>query len=38
MLLVGHLYLRREESTEKALAEIPFGVKALLGLDRIWPV
>jgi uncharacterized phiE125 gp8 family phage protein len=38
LLLVGHLYLRREESTEKALAEIPFGVKALLGLDRIWPV
>jgi uncharacterized phiE125 gp8 family phage protein len=38
LLLVGHLYLRREESTEKALAEIPFGVKALLSLDRIWPV
>jgi uncharacterized phiE125 gp8 family phage protein len=38
LLLIGHLYERREQSVEKALSEIPFGVKALLGLDRIWPV
>jgi len=38
LLLIGHLYERREQSTEKALSEIPFGVKALLGLDRVWPM
>jgi uncharacterized phiE125 gp8 family phage protein len=38
LLIIGHLYERREQSTEKALSEIPFGVKALLGLDRVWPV
>jgi len=38
LLLIGHLYAHREESTEKALQSIPFGVKALLSLDRIWPV
>ena len=38
LLLIGHLYEHREQSTEKALSEIPFGVKALLGLDRVVPV
>jgi uncharacterized phiE125 gp8 family phage protein len=38
LLIVGHLYEQREQSVEKALSEIPFGVKALLSLDRIWPV
>ena len=38
LLLVGHLYENREAGTERALQEIPFGVKALLGLDRVMPV
>ena len=38
LLIIGHLYIRREESTEKVLSEIPLGVKVLLGLDRIWPI
>jgi uncharacterized phiE125 gp8 family phage protein len=33
-LIVSHLYENREASAEKALSEIPFGVKALLGIDR----
>jgi uncharacterized phiE125 gp8 family phage protein len=33
-LLVAHLYENREASVEKALSEIPFGVKILLGIDR----
>lgn len=37
-LLVGHLYENREATVERALVETPFAVKALLGLDRIWPV
>lgn len=38
LLLVGHLYQNREETVERALSEIPFGVRALLGLDRVWPI
>lgn len=38
LLIIGHLYERREESAEKVLSEIPLGVKALLGLDRIYPI
>jgi uncharacterized phiE125 gp8 family phage protein len=38
MLLVGHLYENREETVEKALQKIPFGVTALLGMDRVVPV
>lgn len=37
LLIIGHLYIRREESTEKVLSEIPLGVKSLLSIDRIWP-
>jgi uncharacterized phiE125 gp8 family phage protein len=33
-LLVSHLYENREASAEKTLSEIPFGVKAILGMDR----
>lgn len=38
LLLIGHLYENREASTERALSEIPFGVKALLGMDRVVPI
>ena len=38
LLLVGHLYECREASIDKALSEIPFGVKALLGIDRGVPI
>ena len=34
-LLIGHLYENREAGTERALQEIPFGVKTLLGMDRV---
>lgn len=34
LLLVGHMYQNREAGTEKALSEIPFGVDALLSLER----
>jgi len=37
LLLVGHLYKNRESTVEQALTEIPFGVKSLLGLDRVVP-
>lgn len=33
-LLTGHLYENREASTPTALQDIPFGIKALLGMDR----
>jgi uncharacterized phiE125 gp8 family phage protein len=38
LLLIGHLYSNRESTIDKALNEIPFGVKALLGIDRVVPV
>jgi uncharacterized phiE125 gp8 family phage protein len=38
LLLVGHLYENREAGIDKALQEIPFGVKALLSLDRVVPL
>lgn len=34
LLLVGHLYANREATREKALAEIPLGVDALIGRHR----
>jgi uncharacterized phiE125 gp8 family phage protein len=34
LLLIGHLYEHREETTEKALQNIPFGVDCFLGLFR----
>ncbi len=38
LLLVGHLYENREASIDKALSEIPFGVKALLDMNRVVPI
>lgn len=42
LLLIGHLYMNREavhvSSSGTSIAEVPFAVKALLGLDRVWPV
>jgi uncharacterized phiE125 gp8 family phage protein len=38
LLLIGHLYDNREAGIDKALQEIPFGVKALLSLDRVFPL
>lgn len=38
LLLIGHLYENREASMEKNLNEIPFGVKALLDLNRVVPI
>lgn len=35
-LLAGHLYEHREQTVERALAEIPLGIYALLDLKRIW--
>ena len=35
LLIVGHLYENREDSTEKSLANIPMGAKALLSMDRV---
>ncbi len=37
-LLVGHLYEHREATSDDELPEVPFAVKALLGLERIWPL
>ncbi len=37
-LLVGHLYENREDTVERTLENIPFGVKALLGMNRKWNV
>lgn len=34
MLLVAHWYANREQGSEKAIQDIPFGVNALLWLDR----
>lgn len=36
-LLIGHLYENREAGVEKALQEIPFGVKSLLWQERVVP-
>lgn len=38
LLLIGHLYENREAGAERALSEIPFGVKALLDLNRVVPI
>jgi len=38
LLLIGHLYENREAGIDSALQEIPFGVKALLSLDRVVPL
>lgn len=38
LLIIGHLFENREASIDKALSEIPLGVKSLLGIDRVWPV
>lgn len=38
LLLIGHLYENREAGAERALSEIPFGVKALLSMDRVVPI
>jgi uncharacterized phiE125 gp8 family phage protein len=37
-VLVGELYEHREATDVKELKEIPFAVKALLGLERIVPI
>lgn len=37
-LLVGHLYEHREAASVDEIREVPFAVKALLGLERIWPL
>jgi uncharacterized phiE125 gp8 family phage protein len=38
MLLAAYWYENREGATDKPPAEIPFAVKALLGLDRVVPI
>ena len=38
LLLIGHLYENRENSTTVNLTNIPFGVNALLGIDRVVPL
>lgn len=38
LLLIGHWYENREASSEKPTKEIPFAVKALLGMDRVMPI
>lgn len=38
LLLVGHWYENREAVNDRSVQEIPFAVKALLGLDRVVPV
>jgi uncharacterized phiE125 gp8 family phage protein len=35
LLMLGHLYENRSDSVEKAMASIPLGVNALLGMKRI---
>jgi len=37
-LIVGHLYEHRENTVERALEEIPMGVKSLLDLNRLWVI
>lgn len=37
-LIVGDLYEHREDSDIKQLIEVPYGVKVLLDLERIWPI
>ena len=37
-LIVGDLYEHREDSDIKELIEVPYGVRALLDLERIWPI
>ena len=38
LLMIGHLYENREAGTERALQEIPFGVKSLLDMNRVVPI
>lgn len=38
LLMVGHWYANRENTTQQSLKEIPHGVKDLLWLDRKVPV
>ena len=38
MLLVGHMYERREDTDIKEVVSVPFGVYELLGVDRVVPV
>jgi uncharacterized phiE125 gp8 family phage protein len=38
LLLIGHLYENREAGTDRALTEIPFGVKSLLDMNRVVPI
>lgn len=38
LLLIGWMYENREAASEKNFAEVPFGTKVLLGLDRNVPV
>ncbi len=37
-VLVGHLYENREAADIKEMKEVPFAVRSLLGLERIWPI
>jgi uncharacterized phiE125 gp8 family phage protein len=37
-VLVGQLYENREATDIKELKEVPFAVRDLLGLERIWPI
>jgi uncharacterized phiE125 gp8 family phage protein len=36
LLIVGHLYKHREETTEIALSKIPLGANSLLGINRLY--
>jgi uncharacterized phiE125 gp8 family phage protein len=38
LLLIGHMYENRENSAPVNLIDIPFGVTALLGIDRVVPL
>jgi len=37
-LIVGDLYEHREDSDIKELLQVPYGVRALLDFERIWPI
>lgn len=38
LLLIGHWYEQREGVSERPMSEVPFAVKALLGMNRVVPV
>ena len=38
LLLIGHMYENRENAAPVNLINIPFGVTALLGIDRVVPL